>query len=265
MTILSYAEQEQLAAAIVATAETLGQVMSASAAELMAGDLAEHPKEAIVAALRACRREVKGRLTLAEILQRVQQADGHPSADTAWAIAMRAADEVMSVVVTNEIMEALGLARPLLTAGDKFGAGRAFRDGYDRLLAKARSEGRRAHWRLSEGFSPDHRLEAVEEAGRQGLLPPAEVERLAGPLRLQLAAPSAAGIAIAGLVGCDAPSDAPQGVSRERWAELRAEVLAGRERAKAKREAEREAERADLARRKAEAAEALERRQGGAL
>ncbi|UTN77867.1 hypothetical protein NMC42_11275 [Pseudomonas aeruginosa] len=41
--MLSCDEQADLAAALVATAETLGQEMSANAAKLMAKDLAEYP------------------------------------------------------------------------------------------------------------------------------------------------------------------------------------------------------------------------------
>ena len=53
----------QLAAAIVATAETLGQTISATAAEMMADDLAEFGQDEIKAALRACRRELAGKVS----------------------------------------------------------------------------------------------------------------------------------------------------------------------------------------------------------
>ena len=63
MTILSCEDQAKLAVAICATAEALGQTISATAADLMASDLASYQTEVIAAALRACRRELKGKLT----------------------------------------------------------------------------------------------------------------------------------------------------------------------------------------------------------
>ena len=81
--MLSFAETADLSMAICATAETLGQTLSAPAAKLMAEDLAEHPMDVIANALWACRRELTGKLTLAAILQRVQAADGRPGKDEA--------------------------------------------------------------------------------------------------------------------------------------------------------------------------------------
>lgn len=261
--MLSSDQLAELAAAIVATAETLGQTLSANAAKLMAEDLAGYPAAAIVTALRACRHEVKGRLTLPEILQRIQRADGHPSPDEAWAIALEASDEEQTVVMTEEIGKARLAALPVLMAGDKIGGRRTFLAAYERLLTASRSAGKPARWAASFGRNSERRLLAIEEAGRLGRLPTAEVERLAAPLRLQLAAPTASGLAIAGLLSCDQPSamEAPPDIAHERWAEVRAEVLAGRERARERDEARRETERADLARRKAAAAEAVKRRQ----
>ena len=63
--MLSYAETAELSMAICATAETLGQTLSAPAAKLMAEDLADHPMGVIANALWSCRREVTGKLTLA--------------------------------------------------------------------------------------------------------------------------------------------------------------------------------------------------------
>ena len=81
--MLSYDELADLAAALCATAETLGQSLSASAAELMAEDLADYSVPELLSALKACRREVTGKLTLAAILQRVNAADGRPGRDEA--------------------------------------------------------------------------------------------------------------------------------------------------------------------------------------
>jgi hypothetical protein len=67
----------RLTLAITATAEVLGQTITSEAAEMMADDLADYPAEAVAGALKACRRELTGKLTLAAILQRVQAGTRH--------------------------------------------------------------------------------------------------------------------------------------------------------------------------------------------
>jgi hypothetical protein len=198
MTTLSFAEQAQLAAAIVATAETLGQTMSAAAAELMASDLSEYPAPDIIAALTACRRELTGKLTLAAILQRVQAADGRPDPNEAWSLALAASDEFDSVVLTDEIQLALGAARAILDAGDKVGARMSFLSAYQRLVDTARRENRPVKWSLSPGFDQQRRLIAVQEAGRLGRLPAPVVQEYVAQLTHEPVTQN--GAAIAGLI-----------------------------------------------------------------
>jgi hypothetical protein len=130
----------QLALAITATAEVLGQTLTADAAEMMADDLSEYPVPVVASALKSCRRELSGKLTLAAILQRVQAADGRPGKDEAWAIAIATSDEFETVVLTDEIQLALAAAKPVLDAGDKIGARMAFISAYERLVSQAREE-----------------------------------------------------------------------------------------------------------------------------
>ena len=90
-----------LAAAICATAEAMGQEMNPGTAAMMAEDLCAYSVSAVKAALKACRFEVKGKLAMADILQRVQAADGRPGKDEAWAIAMTTNDDFETVVLTG--------------------------------------------------------------------------------------------------------------------------------------------------------------------
>lgn len=162
--MLSYAETAELSMAICATAETLGQTLSAPAAKLMAEDLAEHPMDAIANALWSCRRELTGKLTLASILQRVQAADGRPGKDEAWAIAMTTNDEFETVVLTDEIQLALAAAKPVLDAGDKIGARMAFISAYERFVGQAREDAKPVNWHVSVGFDANRRIQAVTKA-----------------------------------------------------------------------------------------------------
>lgn len=197
--MLTYEQAAELAGALCATAETLGQSLSASAAELMAQDLAEYSEDQIAGALQACRRELTGKLTLAAILQRINAADGRPGRDEAWAIALQGSDERETVVMTAEIQKALIAATPILRLGDKVGARMAFLSAYDRYCAEARNQGAPVKWEVSLGFDPDRRRTAIEDAQRQGLLPPADAARELARLEYTLP-PSDTGAAIAGLI-----------------------------------------------------------------
>lgn len=178
--MLSCDEQADLAAALVATAETLGQEMSANAAKLMAKDLAEYPGEAIRSALQACRRELTGKLTLAAILQRVQAVDGRPEPNEAWALALEASDERATVVLTPEIQEALTIAAPILEARDKVGARMAFISAYERAVSRSRREALPVEWRVSLGHDEAGRQAGIQKAAALNRLPAAEVARLEG-------------------------------------------------------------------------------------
>lgn len=107
--------------------------------------------------------------------------DGRPDADEAWAIAMRADDEAITVVWTDEISAALSAARPVLANGDKVGARMAFKSAYDRLITKARKELRPVRWIASLGHDVGQREEALQQAVAMGQLPAPHVAALLPP------------------------------------------------------------------------------------
>lgn len=232
--MLSSDQQAELAMAIVATAEVLGQLMSSNAAEMIAQDLAEHPPELIVNALRACRRELTGRLTLAAILQRVHGADGRPEPNEAWAIAMQSMDEAETVLMTPEIQKAAAAAAPIYQAGDKVGARMAFISAYERFTGAARQEAQPVNWSLSLGYDQASRTRAIQEARVLGRLPAPAATLLLTHHNLEL--PNAGGRAIAGLLTGD-NVQAPAAI-RERLAAIRSGLdRLGRERAEERRAA----------------------------
>ncbi|CAI8754642.1 Prophage PssSM-02 [Pseudomonas chlororaphis] len=161
----------RLTLAITATAEVLGQTITSEAVEMMADDLADYPAEAVAGALKACRRELTGKLTLAAILQRVQAADGRPGKDEAWAIAMTTNDEFETVVLTDEIQLALAAAKPVLDAGDKVGARMAFISAYERFVSQAREDAKPVNWHVSVGFDANRRIQAVTKAVEMQRIP----------------------------------------------------------------------------------------------
>lgn len=163
----------ELIKAVAVTAELCGRTFSPEAAAVFVSDLDGFPDHAVIKALSRCRREVRGMLTIADVVSRVD--DGRPSADEAWA--MVPMDENKSVVWTGEMAQAAGIAMPLIEAGDKFGARQAFRSAYERLVSEARHERRPPQWEPSLGHGID-RSTVIIEAVKAGRLTIEHAKRL---------------------------------------------------------------------------------------
>lgn len=258
MQTLSSDQVAQLATAIIATAETLGQTLSASAAQLMAEDLAQHPAEHVGAALRACRRELTGKLTLSAILERAHAADGRPGRDEAWSIALAGSDEFNTVVLTDEIRQAMNAATHILGAGDKVGARMAFLSAYDRLVADARREKRPVGWSVSLGFDPDLRVRAIEDAVRLQQLPRHVADQELA--RLSHTPMTDDGLAIAGLLTGKAAK--PSEKNRERFQKLKQHIEETTKTRKEREAVEHAARVAEFDKRKAEALKQIKELEG---
>jgi hypothetical protein len=171
-------DAEQLLEQLYATAEVLGSEIKPAAASLMVRDLRQHERSEIEQALARCRSELTGRLTLAAILDRMPSANAYLSPNEAWALALTSLDDRDTVVWTQEVASAMGVAQPVLDQGDKVGARMAFLAAYDREVATAKAEGREPKWQVSLGYDPAGRKAAIEEAVRAGRLPAPKVEHL---------------------------------------------------------------------------------------
>lgn len=166
-----------LAQTLIVTAEVLGHELSAGAAGVMARDLAEYPADAVAKALRRCRREERGRLTLAAVIARID--DGHLGADAAWALCT--ADEAATVVWTDEIADAFGACRGLLRDGDTTAARMAFRETYARNVQAARDQRRSASWWASLGHDKASRIGPIMSAVESARLTPDAARALISP------------------------------------------------------------------------------------
>lgn len=157
--------ERSLAKEIAVTAELTGTTMSEGAAEVMATELDAYDRRQVVGALRACRKELKGRLTMAAVLERLD--DGRPGPEEAWS--MIPMDEAGTTVWTSEMSQAFGVALALIEQGDKVAARMAFRETYNRMVQQARDQRRPVHWMVSLGHDPAGRpgpLARAVEAGR---------------------------------------------------------------------------------------------------
>ncbi len=238
--MLSSENLAELAAGICATAETLGQTISATAARLMAEDLSVYPPHMIKSALQSCRRELTGKFTLGAVMQRIQAEDGRPGKDEAWSIAVLADDEFETVVMTDEIHLALTAARPVLESGNKIGARMVFLDAYERFVRQAREAAKPVNWHVSIGYDTGRRAIAIEQAVQMQRIPHERGQQYLADLRI--APITEDGRAIAGLITGAVVKPSPG--MRDKLQTLKASMLDARKAsAKRKQEIREEAER----------------------
>ena len=128
--------------AIAVTAELCGRVFSPAAAMVFAGDLDGFPEAGVLAALTRCRKEVRGLLTIQEVISRID--DGRPGVEQAWAMLPKGEND--SVVWSEEMATAWGIAAPLLADGDRIGARMAFKESYLAAVASARDQRMPPRW-----------------------------------------------------------------------------------------------------------------------
>lgn len=156
----------ELLQAVAVTAELCGRTFSEAAARVFVGDLAAFPEAAVLKALTRCRREVKGVLTVQDVISRVD--DGRPGPEEAWA--SMPFDESQTVVWTDEMAQAFGVALPLLEEGEKVAARMAFKESYLRLIGEAREAGKKVNWIASLGHDKNGRNAVLSEAVSLGRL-----------------------------------------------------------------------------------------------
>lgn len=169
--------------ALAVTAELTGTQLSTGAISVMVGDLSAYPEPQVMGALTRCRRELRGRLTVAEILARLD--DGRPGAEEAWA--MIPTIESQTIVWTDEMCEAHGIAQPLIERGDLVAGRMAFVESYRGLVIQARAEHKPVKWWASLGHDKagrDGPIRKAYEAKRltesqvRIFLPPPEAEQI---------------------------------------------------------------------------------------
>lgn len=199
-----------------------GNEINAAALDVMVEDLVPYGSSYVLDALSRCRRECRGRLTLADILERMTSADGRPDADEAWMNALLAEDEAATVVWTEEAQKAFAIARPALAIRDKVGARMAFKAAYDRMVKAARERNEPARWSASLGYDVEERRHVLENAVLAGHIPASHAVGLLPP------PPADEGIARAVLqlayINGERVADDPgeREKSRQRLAELKA-------------------------------------------
>jgi hypothetical protein len=165
----------EIVKAVMVTAELTGTNLSEPAAVALVEHLSEYDTAAVLAALHRCRLELKGALTLAAVLDRLD--DGHLGPEQAWAL-VAGLRESQTVVWTHEIAAAWLTIRHLT---DRVAARLAFLEDYRQRLAKARSCHQAPRWQVSEGEDATQRRTPILEAMEARRLTPAQVQAALPP------------------------------------------------------------------------------------
>jgi len=160
--------------AIAITAELCGRVFSPQAAAVFASDLDGYGDDLIIKALARCRRELKGLLTLSDVIMRLD--DGRPGIEEAWS--MMPFDDNLTVVWTQEMQYAWKCALPLIHADDMMGARMAFKEIYLSQVNLARTQRTGPKWAIKFGRSPISRQEALKSAYLSGRIDKVSYELL---------------------------------------------------------------------------------------
>jgi hypothetical protein len=116
-----------------------------------------------------------------DIIAIMSSSDGRPTGDEAWAMIPR--DEQSSVIWTDEMSKAYGVASALLEHGDPVAARRAFIDRYEHEVAANRKAGIPVKAWPSWGWDEAGRAPALAKAVEMGMLAP----QAAAQYALQLA------------------------------------------------------------------------------
>lgn len=154
----------RLIESIAVTAELCGKVFSEAAARVFVSDLDGYDEHAVIGALTRCRKEVRGLLTVGDVISRLD--DGRPGPEEAWAMCPK--DEDVSAVMTQEMAESFGVASSLISSGDLVQARMAFLEKYRSLVSKSREEKNPVSWFPSLGNDKGGRASVLIEAVKLG-------------------------------------------------------------------------------------------------
>lgn len=156
-------DKSRINKALAIACEVIGSELTEAAARLMAAKLAVYPEAWVLGAIDQCIHELRHKLTLSDIIERL--ADGRPGPEEAWASLPR--DEASTCVWTEEMQHAWGVCLPIL-ATDPVQARMAFLESYRKELLSARRQGIATKWQASIGHDISGREGPINEAVRLG-------------------------------------------------------------------------------------------------
>jgi hypothetical protein len=167
----------------------------------------------------------------ADIIEIITTRDGRPSVEEAWSLCQIAVDENETIVWSEEMASAWGIALPIVDSGDKVGARMAFKEYYVRLVQIARDNGLQVKWSVSLGHDAERRNEAIKQAADKNLI---SFDTASKHLIEDM---TADGVAVVKLLnGPKTDADIVPEEHKERMAEMRKQLKDGSALAKAEKE-----------------------------
>ena len=153
----------KIAESIGMTLSYLGQEAKDAVIGMMEKDLARYPERDVLVALDRCRKECRGKLAFADILDRLP--NGHPGVEEAWAIELQFRNEAETVVRTDEMREASAVS---FAIKNEVQARMAYKEIYESLMAERRRDRQPPAWTVSLGTHKPGIEQALKEAVAKG-------------------------------------------------------------------------------------------------
>lgn len=147
-----------------------GQELPAVVIPTVVKALEVYSTEAILEAIEAVVLAGTGRMTLGVLVERLNAADGRPSPEEAWAIAVSThGNEAITVAWTAETAQAWAeVGQSLMDSGDRFNASRGFISKYTELVQAARRNRIPVQWIICQGWDKELRHQAIQQAVAAG-------------------------------------------------------------------------------------------------
>ena len=179
--------EPELIKAIGVTFELSGSPLTKEAKSFAIRVLEDYPEDSVRKALEKCVTQVHGKMSLAKIIEQID--DGRPGPDEAWARLPKT--EAESAMMTAEMGAAYDTIRGLMTSGpecsvggdgrtyqkiDMIAARKAFLEAYKRLTSDARQAGDKVKWIFSGGHDASRHEGVLRDAMRKGLIDPEQAQ-----------------------------------------------------------------------------------------
>jgi hypothetical protein len=143
-----------------------GKVLSPGAMMACIDALKQYPLPALLLAIKKHMQTARFAPAPKDIIDLLDIGRGRVGADEAWAICDK--DESRTIVWTEEMRQAYGIAYDLMADGDRIGARMAFKSSYERLCNEAVMLDRPVKWSVSLGSDKQDAAQELKHAVELG-------------------------------------------------------------------------------------------------
>lgn len=209
-----------------------GKVLSNGAMKAVFEALRHYPLDMLLPAIKRHIQTAQFAPAPKDIIDMLEMKQKRLTADEAWAMMPR--DETETVVWTDEMAQAYGIAYDLIVDGDRIAARMAFKSAYERLCDEATVIGKPVRWSVALGYDKTKIEPVLQQAVQLGRISRESVKHY-------LPAPMDGG-PIAGLLTgkiVELPNNAQH--LKERWGSLKQSLTDADQRLRDKKQAEMQA------------------------